>query len=96
MEKFVVITNRGYWGKADTLNEALKNAGGLPAEVIVYRYPDHLVDLDSIRVTDMGGVAFTYTDMGLNIRDNGFASMSTLFRLGNFTCSKQLNLKSIS
>lgn len=95
MDKFVIITNRGYWGKADSLKQALKNAGGFPAEVIIYRFPNHLVDPDSIVVNGMGGVEYKYTDMGLSFRDNGFESMYTLFKLGNFTCSKQLNLKPI-
>lgn len=92
--KFVVITNRGYWGKADTLKQALKNAGGFPAEVIVYRYPETLVKLDSIAVNGMGGVEFKYTELGVKVRED-LPNLHNMFKMGNFDVSKQLNMKPV-
>lgn len=89
MDKFVVLTSKRYWGKGDTLKEALKNAGNFPAEVIIYRYPSHLVDPDSIRVDEMGGIRWTWTEEGSKVKD---VIGVDIFKLGNFDCTKRLTL----
>jgi hypothetical protein len=54
-----VISNSGYWGKGDTLSEALKNcSGSRPVRVTVYKLPHTVVDPASVAVTDYGTVRY--------------------------------------
>jgi len=59
--KYLIITSRGYWGKADSLIEAAKNANvnSKNVESIVYRFDPDIVE--ECWVTNMGSVEWSWS-----------------------------------
>jgi hypothetical protein len=60
--QYLIVTSRGYWGKAKTAIEAARNAsvGGTYVDGYMLRLSDKLAE--KLYCSGMGGWGFTYTD----------------------------------
>lgn len=82
--KYVIITHRGYWGKADTLVEAAKNANvtAKNCESVVYRFDPDMVE--TCGVTDMGSVEWSWSKFAMSAGPEVRLVAQKAHRLGRF------------
>lgn len=99
--QYLVITNRGYWGKAKTAIEAARNAmvGGSYVEGCLIRIPEEIAV--KVGCTGMGGWTYTFTDELMEVcPDNGknqwlldaISEMAVIERCGFVITKKQLRV----
>lgn len=82
--QYVIITSRGYWGKAGSLVQAAKNAkvNSKNCESIVYRFDPDLVE--SAGVNDIGSIEWTWTPFAMGVGPEVRLVAQKGHRLGRF------------
>lgn len=81
---YVIITDRRYWGKADTLLEAAKNAkvNAKNCEAFLYRFDPAFVS--EVGVTEMGGIQWTWSEMAMQLDRTIRQSIQLQQKIGHF------------
>lgn len=99
--QYLIVTQKGWWGKAKTPLEAAKNAsiGGVYVEGYMLRIPEAIAE--KLYCTDMGGWSYHYTDPLMKLcPDTGenqwlleaIQEMAVFERCGFVIIKKQLRL----